>query len=94
MNYWLSLSTWIPTNWNLSISQIIPEWNMYSGIAVVIFVLISAISFSLSFQCYSETDETPLGFRVLFGLNAALWNIIYIIYYFITVGLIGMKCGD
>ena len=90
MSYWLKLETWMPANWNLDIGQIITDWNMYSYIALTLFILMSCIAFSLSYRSYDENDETPVGFKVLFGINAAMWNVLYLLYYFVTVGLIGL----
>lgn len=83
------------TNWsNLGINSIIQEWTLVSGAAFTIFVLCAVTSFTLSYNCYSDTDETPIGFKVLFALLSSMWNVVYLIYYFVTVGLMGMKCGN
>lgn len=59
---------------------------------LVMFFLIGLVCFGLSFRCYSSSDDTPVGIRVISGLLAAAWNVIYLGYYFVTVHIMGMSC--
>ena len=73
---------------------IITRWDNYSTIAVIIFGLASLTAFILSYKCYSDTDETPFGMKILFALLSAFWNVLYLIYYFFTVHVFGLRCGS
>jgi hypothetical protein len=77
----------------MPMSMLIPEWNALSTSAVIIYVICAITAFALSFKCYSRTDETPIGFRIFFSILAAMWNVLYLVYYFMTVHVIGMECG-
>jgi hypothetical protein len=87
-------ATWSPRSWNLNVNNIIPEWNSLSAFAVMIFIISAIASFVISFRCYSSTDETPIGFKLLFSILASMWNVLYLVYYFMTVHVIGLECGS
>jgi hypothetical protein len=70
-----------------------PRWDTYNLIATFVFVISAIVAFTLSYRCYDDADDTPVGLRILFALLAAFWNILYIIYYFLTVHVGGMTCG-
>ena len=75
-------------------SVIFHTWNVYSVSALMIIGISALLSFALSYRCYADNDETPFGLRILFALLAAGWNVLYLMYYFVTVHIIGMKCGN
>ena len=55
--------------------------------AVIIFFLISLLCFGLSYKDYDKDDVTPVATKVGSALLAAAWNIVYLIYYFISKAL-------
>lgn len=75
-----------------SFHSIIPEWNSYSIIAVLLYFVCAIVAFGLSIRCYSDTDETPVGLKLIFALLAAMWNVVYIVYYVIIYHIIGVPC--
>ena len=56
---------------------------------VLVFGLIGVVCFLLSVRCYKEHDDTPTGLRVLYGLVAAGWNVLYIVFYFLRASMGG-----
>lgn len=69
---------------------IINEWNTYSIYYVIFFTIIGILCFFLSYQCNQQ--DTPVGMKILFAILAALWNILYLLYYVFTVYILGMDC--
>ena len=56
-----------------------------------LYGIIGIVCFLLSVRCYKEHDDTPAGLRVLYGLVAAGWNLLYLAYYFLRASM-GYGC--
>lgn len=73
---------------------IMPDYRTMTGLAtIMVFLMFSIVAFVLSIRCYPEADDTPIGLKLLFSLLAAGWNVIYLVYYFVTIHIFGMSCG-
>jgi hypothetical protein len=81
------LTSYLP-KWN----SFNPIWDTSGMIMFVIFIICGILSFALSYNCYDDTDDTPIGLRIIFAILAALWNVAYIVYYLFTVYVMDMKC--
>lgn len=88
---WVSSDYW---NWDRiwNMQNFPPEQNVYSAMTIVILFIFGLIAFVLSIRCYPEDDDTPVGVKVLFALLAACWNILYVVYYILTVSIGGSRC--
>jgi len=65
--------------------------DVYIAFFIVLWVLFGTLAFWLSFSCYNPYDNVPIGLKLLNGIVAFFWNILYVIWY-IVLYLFGYQC--
>lgn len=64
----------------------------YIAFFIVAWLIFGIWAFWLSFSCYNPYDQVPIGLKLMHGAIAFCWNLVYILWYFISAYIFGFQC--